>query len=182
MATRQAHQDAEDQLSSTNIANDLKAYSRFLKIMYEVHANWGKPSAALLGKTAEFASETRKLKALKQDLRAIRCEQMPDFSPSLRLDENRSFAWGVCYAVAGSSLGSTMLSKSLSPAFNDSKSYLTCCSHYCRNELKSFFQSLDEAKPNLASATSGSIAVFDFVRSSLFDAQQPNGLDELSCR
>lgn len=81
---------------------------------------------------------------------------------------SEDFAWGVAYALAGSSLGaaSILASGTFDPAWP--RRYLCAARDYARSgALRRDFAALEAAGPEIAQAREGALAVFDVIKNTV---------------
>lgn len=159
-ATRRAHCAAEARwVGQTGFAGR-HGYEGWLGVLHAAHSSLGRQAAAVLNDPKLQQAEQWRIAALESDLPGAR-----QVVQAARPNPNRSYAWGVLYALNGSALGASSLLKSGAVPLSWPRSYLETLRRFAvSGDLATFFRQLDQAPLETALAVAGAHAVFDVVK------------------
>lgn len=157
-STHTAHQGAESVWFGEHGFGDRARYMGWLQRMYTIHRDLGVPASCALGQ-GDF--EQDRLSHLQSDL------DRPAEPSGGGLPMDPSRAWGIQYVLNGSALGAGVILKSGQLGADWPFAYLQSMSDFARSgKLKRFFEALNTAHLDLASARRGAQDVFGALRAS----------------
>ena len=162
--TKLAHQNAEAVHWSNSAFDQLEGYHRFLSCMLRAHVELGLPAASKHRADGARLHEWCMVEQLEHDLvRANDERYSPSYTPRftrMTID----FAFGVTYALSGSTLGATHILNSGTLDENWPKEHLRAASDFAkRGALARFLSLLEASKPDVRDATAGALSVFEIV-------------------
>jgi len=133
----------------------VEQYQTWLTALLVAHSELGRSSAQLLGNPAFSTTEQTRCALLESDLNR-HCPDHIEF----RL-KTKSWAWGVQYALNGSSLGASVLLKSGALGRAWPREYLKSMKEFATSgALKQFFAALDDEPFSVDEAVAGAESVF----------------------
>ena len=157
-AVQPNHAKAENSWMLGRTFQSASSYVDFLRALLCVHQELGLPAATLRQHGAGRATEEARISALQQDL-GTDVEHEP---PQGVMTE--SYAWGVGYALNGSSLGAAMLLKSRAIKPDWPSAYMRMSKDYAASgKLATFFRGLNGSAIDLEMAVSGATDVFEML-------------------
>lgn len=133
-----------------------QGFRHFLMAMQMLHRQHGMEAARRCGLPTAVDIEANRLTALQEDLgEATRSGRASDTGMS------RDMAWGVLYALNGSSLGATMLLRPGAALQDQPSRYLELMRDYARaGGLGVFFRALNRQTLDMTRAVAGAQTVF----------------------
>lgn len=157
-AVQANHAKAENSWMPGRTFRSASSYVDFLRALLCVHQSLGLPAATLRQNGVERATEDARISALQQDL-GTDIETGPT---GCLMTE--SYAWGVGYALNGSSLGAATLFKSRAIKPDWPSTYMRMSRDYAASgKLAAFFRDLNGSALDLEAAVSGATDVFEML-------------------
>lgn len=155
VAVQDLHDAAEAEWADPSGFASVDRYLAFLGALQRAHLVLGLPAAQALPDPEYVAHEEDRIRALHHDLGTV-----PDPAGAGPV-QSPAYAWGVSYALQGSSVGAAIMLKhgAIRPGWPDRYMQLGR-DHVRSGDLNRFFDRLDAAAPPMNAATEGASDVF----------------------
>lgn len=154
--TARVHEVTEAHWTRDGAFKSKACYLTFLARLLNVHQSLGLSAVLALGHAESIKEEKRRISALPTDL-ASATDVISLTLPTVDADE----AWGIAYVVNGSPLGASMMLKNKQIPADWPSEYMHLTAEFARSgRLKTFFEAMISAEPELAKATKGATRYF----------------------